>query len=973
MEVLYFDSYIQASDALEKMLENVNESVDFEHVVIVPDVYSFHFEKLLYLKNKGSFSIVVRSFSRLFSQYCASSTVLPSTGAVLLIKRIAREIAPTLTCFKYSHRKSGFASEMYDTISRLKEQRISPIDMKAEGAREAKIDDIKKIYTKYLEKTSDKFVDSAGKNTKLAQYFSSLKDKQNKKYYVLNFDVLNADAQALLSQIDAHSQGVTILKARESDKKAKLKSAVIYKAESEVDQIKEVARRIVNDAKIMELDDICVTGEGLDASRIKRIFDDYSIPVYVDKRTNLNAHPLSRFIQTAINCANKGIKREDVITLIKNPCFEGEKQEKDDFCAYVRRFLVTYKGFYNEFNKDFNGVKNAEKLRRKLVDILNIATLETKTLDAFKWRAYVERLIEQAKCNKSKYDVITEQKAKEGIESALNQIELAFGKEKSDYEFLAECLKDVFVATEYSLIPQMRGCVQIGSLNNFRGQKFKKVYLINFNDGVVPKVENDCALLLDGDIKEMEKFGLEFEPKISNLNRRYRDELWQLLKNDGDFVFTYVSDDKSKKSFDLQLLQEQNEIREYTATDYANELSYQTDANKLAHLLACKQNAIEKAYLMDEGDNACALHELVKQDTQNYKKRSKEIIESKYTDLKYTSVSALQTYATCPFRYFASSILRLKKVEDGTVQANDVGNIMHEVVERYLDGSVKDPDENVINDIFDFVALKDAKASLSENSRVIEYLKKEAVRLCRIARKQVENGAYRMLGSEISFGKRDVKHSESDTPGVINYLDNTAVLSGKNGEISLIGAIDRVDVYEGLARVVDYKTGSTKKVDFSKLYYGDGLQLPIYCEVMKRNGYEIGGMFYFPFVSSWGEDEDVNKLSGLYDNSDKNEVAMVQTLQNGETIAPNKKDGLSKEQLERTVEYAMATAQRIVKRIESGKFEPSPLGSGRDLACKYCDFRGICGFDDSVDKKRSRSVSDTSAKKYVIGTEVDNG
>ena len=973
MDVLYFDSYIQASDALENMLENVKESVDFEHVVIVPDVYSFHYEKLLYSKNKGSFSIVVRSFSRLFSQYCASSTVLPSTGAVLLIKRIARELAPALTCFKYSHRKSGFASEMYDTISRLKEQRILPEDMKAEGSREAKIDDIKKIYAKYLEYTSDKFVDSAGKNAKLAQYFASLKEKQNKKYYVLNFDVLNADAQALIEQIDLHSCGVTVLKAREHDKKSKLKSAVIYKAESEVDQIKEVARRVVNDSKVMDLDDICVTGEGLDASRVKRIFDDYSLPAYIDKRTNLNAHPLSRFILSSINSANKGIKREDVISLIKNPCFEGTKREKDDFCAYVRRFLVTYKGFYSVFDKNFDGVNNAEKIRERLIKLLEVATFENKNLSAYDFCKSVESIEKKAKCNESVCDLITEQKAKNGIASALSQIVVAFGSEKCDYEFLTECLKDVFSATEYSLIPQMRGCVKVGALNNFRGQKFKKIYLVGFNDGVVPKVESDCSLLLDGDIKEMEKFGLEFEPKIANLNRRYRDELWQLLQNDADFVFTYVSDDKNKKSFDLQLLQEQNEIKEYTSQDYTNELSYQTNVDKLAHLLACKQNAIEKMYLMAEGDNACALHELFKNETQNYKKRNKEIIESKYTDLKYTSVSALQTYASCPFRYFASSLLRLKKAEEGTVQANDVGNIMHEVVERYLDSTQKDPDEQVINGIFDLVVSKDTKANLAENSRVIEYLKKEALRLCRIARKQIELGSYRMLGSEVSFGKRDIKHSESDIEGVINYLDNTAVLSGKNGEISLVGAIDRVDVYEGLARVVDYKTGSTKKVDFSKLYYGDGLQLPIYCEVMKKNGYEVGGMFYFPFVSAWGEDEDVNKLNGLYDNNEKNEQAMIQTLSNGEMIAPNKKDGLSKDQLERTVNYAMNTAQKIVERIESGKFEPSPLGSGRDLACKYCDFRGICGFDDSVDKSRSRSVTDSSAKKWVIGTEVDNG
>ena len=126
MNTLNFPNYISATDKLLEMMALVEENPDIEHVIIVPEIYSLEYEKLVYGRGKGSFSIQVKSFNRLFSVYCNDSEVISKSGAILMIKKIAYDISDSLTCFKNSYTKSGFAVKMYETISRLKDQQINP-------------------------------------------------------------------------------------------------------------------------------------------------------------------------------------------------------------------------------------------------------------------------------------------------------------------------------------------------------------------------------------------------------------------------------------------------------------------------------------------------------------------------------------------------------------------------------------------------------------------------------------------------------------------------------------------------------------------------------------------------------------------------------------------------------------------------------------------------------------------------------
>jgi ATP-dependent helicase/nuclease subunit B len=49
-----------------------------------------------------------------------------------------------------------------------------------------------------------------------------------------------------------------------------------------------------------------------------------------------------------------------------------------------------------------------------------------------------------------------------------------------------------------------------------------------------------------------------------------------------------------------------------------------------------------------------------------------------------TSVSQLETYAACPFQYFAKYILRLQERAEATVKPIDVGRVHHGILEDFV-------------------------------------------------------------------------------------------------------------------------------------------------------------------------------------------------------------------------------------------------------------------------------------------------
>jgi RecB family exonuclease len=183
------------------------------------------------------------------------------------------------------------------------------------------------------------------------------------------------------------------------------------------------------------------------------------------------------------------------------------------------------------------------------------------------------------------------------------------------------------------------------------------------------------------------------------------------------------------------------------------------------------------------------------------------------------SVSALETYVGCPFRFYAQQVLRLDEEpdEEEMMDPRRQGQLVHEVFERFFVEWQAEGHATIT------AANLDAARTMFE--RVVD----EA--LANLSPSEAGLERTRLLGSPAAAGLGEAvfrMEAERPTPVVARLLEHrlegafTFTTTDGAREIALKGKADRIDLLEdGTFRLIDYKLGWPP--DRSR-----ALQLPIY-------------------------------------------------------------------------------------------------------------------------------------------------
>lgn len=267
------------------------------------------------------------------------------------------------------------------------------------------------------------------------------------------------------------------------------------------------------------------------------------------------------------------------------------------------------------------------------------------------------------------------------------------------------------------------------------------------------------------------------------------------------------------------------------------------------------------------------------------------------------SLSGLERYQDCPFKFFASDVLRLDEpAEDGAVLSPRArGRFVHELLQKFFEawdargeGAITPGRLDSARAVFAEVAepllagLPPADAAL-ERSRV--FGSPLSVGIIEV-----------ILGIEASRPERVIERW-------LEYrLDGTFSLGGSEArDVPLRGVADRIDLLEGnRLRVIDYKTGSAPE-------RGRALQVPIYALCAQQRLSDRDG-------PEWTVEE------GLYVSfaGRKSVVRMVSSDD---------------------VETLVTARQRLfglVDQINAGEFPPRPHDP---MMCTYCAYQSVCRKD----------------------------
>jgi RecB family exonuclease len=269
------------------------------------------------------------------------------------------------------------------------------------------------------------------------------------------------------------------------------------------------------------------------------------------------------------------------------------------------------------------------------------------------------------------------------------------------------------------------------------------------------------------------------------------------------------------------------------------------------------------------------------------------------------SLSALERYQDCPFKFFASDVLRLEEVpeDESTLSPRARGRFIHEVFQRFFEAWDARGSGAITAE-----SLDEARALMADIAEPL---------LARLPAADAALERSRLFGSAISTASVDVvfeREVASDARVVARRLEHRlegefALGSPDGRRVPLKGVADRIDVLEGnRLRVIDYKTGSAPNPRRA-------LQVPIYALSAQERESSAGG-------DRWTIDE-----------------AAYIAFSGKRSYVPVVKCGTAADEV---LNAARERLHAAVDGIERGEFPPRPHDP---VMCTWCAFVAVCRKD----------------------------
>ncbi len=345
---------------------------------------------------------------------------------------------------------------------------------------------------------------------------------------------------------------------------------------------------------------------------------------------------------------------------------------------------------------------------------------------------------------------------------------------------------------------------------------------------------------------------------------------------------------------------------------------------------------------------------------------------------KHYSVTELESYAKCPFQYFANKGLKLSIKDDeleDELSNLERGSLLHEVIFtfcynrrereypsiRQCTNDVFEEAKRQLNDILDNASenyrRKRNEPPVGENNLFWETdVGKLRVALYKWLEAERTNDVQgHPCYFEVGFGPEDrERRTELKRDPELSCTEPIFI-----GDVRMAGKIDRIDIGNGVFNIIDYKTGSST-IRMPEILSGQSLQLPVYLQIAKAlleskgvSGLNPAAGLYYKIrlneckveLGIGVESENGNAYKN-FNGSDWRPCGKT----NGQLVNDEIFDGL----LSRVSGYV----QQYVDSISEGKFPlitrvetfvdaveegDTPIAPKNKTApCSYCDYKRIC-------------------------------
>ncbi|MHB1686677.1 MAG: PD-(D/E)XK nuclease family protein [Ignavibacteriaceae bacterium] len=513
-------------------------------------------------------------------------------------------------------------------------------------------------------------------------------------------------------------------------------------------------------------------------------------------------------------------------------------------------------------------------------------------------------------------------------------LELENGREKKfPLRFFLNNIRTAISASRYNVKEKTNYGIQITTLNEIRGLKFDYLFIAGLCDGDFP-TRYSPEIFFSGSFSKNEKIHqtedrYHFYQSLCSWDKKLyltvplHEEKTEMVESNflSDFTSLFKVKLKSEKDYDENIYSKEDLLvyaGKSIANGFAENLNFnEININEIKKLIEINNLRIEKPF-----DDSQYTGFIGGNLTENAAAKLNEFRERKY------SITQLETYAHCPFKYFAERILKLEPLEEPSeeVEALELGSLLHEIFfefyQRLTDDKIvlQNAGGEQYNYAYDLIfKIAEEKISLANFKSPLSFYEKERITgingqkqnsiLFKFLQTERENkDGFLPAFFETSFGD---KQNEND--------ENVF----KIGDIKLTGKIDRIDLDDSNKKynVVDYKLNG-KKPSGIDLQRGLSLQLPLYLFAAKK-------------IIKEKLKEDFNPA----------EAAIYSLKPTGDnfgmkTVVKEKENSV-------LIDICIDSIKKYVKNIVNGKFNLSKLPDREAKVCTYCGFRSICRIQEA--------------------------
>lgn len=749
-------------------------------------------------------------------------------------------------------------------------------------------------------------------------------------------------------------------------------------------QFEAVAREIKSHVVLGGRYSDCVVGvSALDENYclMKRIFEDYEIPCFFDVDITLAQTKPIEFL----NLVFEFLEEKDMSILydiISNIYSNLDGCERSEICE----FLDKYKFVDQDLDLHKLENENDEKTYEKIKNILNIITPHfidkngcvlggdfvgflRNIFDAFDMQKTTQKMHDYHLENGDLENQKIYEKINEKIEDIFNVFEEETKDERLAFSEFVVLLNNVFESAKLSVVPLGVDQVFVGDVSKSFFENGKIFFLCGANQDRMPDFQKDVGLISDKDIARFSG-KVKIDPTIRTINLRKRLKLCSVLSIPKQKLFVSwvaLGDDGKKlteSTFVLGLVkmfaenvQKIGFAGDIQSEDFAKQISNSKRAKRqlinylLSPNIQSAENYNSLFYLLSKNDSK--IEQIVSQ--INRKNTIKNLSNSDVLlKKKRFSVSGLETYAKCPFKYYVEKGLGITEKRPIDLDPILTGNIVHFVLEKYFSAKqTKDP-ERFVEFAFGELSKKTEYAVLFGHKKFkygLDRLKKECVKTI-----------------------KDIVANQSVSKFKISNLEFVVRGDGFDEELTdlaFFGVVDRIDRLDDKAIVIDYKTG---KVDRSSknFYYGNKIQIFVYCRALEKFcGLKTVGAFYAPISNKKVKKKyEGYLLEGELENFDPDYSVDGGVL--GLNLTSKKQPKKTKNfvlvnenNFENRKNYAVEIMKTNLRNIKAGFINCSPQRDGINQTCDNCKFLGVCQFDmNGANRPRIiKSVSDSFWEK----------